>query len=52
VLGPGDAWIRIEWNRNPDGSVRQHGLQSADNGITWDESFDFTYKKSASAPPK
>ena len=52
VLGPGDAWIRMEYSRNADGSVRQHGLQSADNGMTWQESFDFTYRKSASAPPK
>jgi len=52
VLGPGDAWIRMEYSRNADGSVRQHGFQSADNGATWQESFDFTYRKSASTPPK
>jgi hypothetical protein len=52
VLGPGDAWIRIEWSRNPDGSVRQHGCQSTDHGRTWEASFDFTYRKSAPAAAK
>jgi hypothetical protein len=52
VLGPGDAWIRMEYSQNADGSVRQHGLQSADHGASWQESFDFTYRKSASTPAK
>lgn len=52
VLGPGDAWMRIVWSREADGSVRQAGVQSANHGLTWEPSFDLTYKKSASQPPK
>lgn len=53
VLGPGQsAWMRIVWTRNPDGSVRQAGDQSTDHGQTWQSNFEFTYKKSAGAPPK
>jgi hypothetical protein len=29
----------------PDGSVRQLGLQSVDQGKTWQPSFDFTYRR-------
>ena len=52
VLGPGDAWIRIVYSRNADGSVRQLGEQSADHALTWQPSFDFTYRKSAGQPPR
>lgn len=50
VLGPGDAWMRIEYTPNADGSVRQRGEASADHGLTWQTNFDFTYRKSASQP--
>ncbi len=44
VNGPGkDALIRMSYSKNPDGSVRQHGEQSTDLGLTWSNSFDFTY---------
>ena len=44
VNGPGkDAIIRMTYSKNPDGSVRQHGEQSTDFGLTWSTNFDFTY---------
>ena len=44
VNGPGkDAIIRMSYSKNPDGSVRQHGEQSTDFGVTWSNNFDFTY---------
>ena len=44
VLGPGkDALIRMTYSKNADGSVRQHGEQSTDQGRTWSTNFDFTY---------
>lgn len=44
VNGPGkDAIIRMTYSRNSDGSVRQHGEQSIDHGLTWSTNFDFTY---------
>jgi len=44
VNGPGkDAIIRMTYSKNADGSVRQHGEQSTDFGITWSTNFDFTY---------
>ena len=53
VNGSGkDAIIRMTYSRNPDGSVRQFGEQSIDFGATWSPNFDFTYRKSAAAPPK
>ena len=53
VNGPGTkAFTRTTWTRNPDGSVRQFGEARSDDGKTWSAAFDFTYKKSASAPPK
>lgn len=53
LVGPGqDGWVRTTWSRNADGSVRQHGEQSTDHGLTWTTSFDFTYRKSESPPPK
>jgi hypothetical protein len=51
--GPGkDALTRMTYTHNPDGSVRQFGEQSTDSGNSWSPSFDFTYRKSASTPPK
>jgi hypothetical protein len=53
VNGPGqDATTRMTYSRNADGSVRQFGETSVDFGTTWQASFDFTYKPSASSPPK
>ncbi len=44
VNGPGkDAIIRMSYSKNDDGSVRQHGEQSTDHGLTWSTNFDFTY---------
>lgn len=44
VNGPGkDALIRMTYSKNADGSVRQHGEQSTDFGVTWSTNFDFTY---------
>lgn len=52
VLGPGqDALVRMTYTKNTDGSVRQLGTQSVDQGVTWQPSFDFTYKPAA-APTK
>jgi hypothetical protein len=51
--GPGqNALTRMTYSSNADGSVRQLGEQSTDSGKTWSPAFDFTYKRSASAPPK
>ena len=47
-----DALTRMTYTRNADGSVRQFGEQSTDGGKSWFTAFDFTYRKSASAPPK
>jgi hypothetical protein len=48
VNGPGqDALIRMTYSENADGSVRQHGEQSTDHGLTWTNSFDFIYRKKA-----
>lgn len=44
--GPGqDALTRMSYSLQPNGSVRQHGEQSTDQGLTWSTSFDFIYKK-------
>jgi hypothetical protein len=46
VNGPGqDALIRMSYTPQLDGSVRQHGEQSTDQGLTWSTNFDFIYKK-------
>jgi len=48
VNGPGkDAIIRMTYSKNADGSVRQHGEQSTDFGLTWSNNFDFTYHPKA-----
>ena len=48
VLGPGKAaLIRMTYSKNTDGSVRQHGEQSTDQGLTWSTNFDFTYRPKA-----
>lgn len=45
LIGPNqDALIRMTYSRSADGSVRQHGEQSTDHGLTWSTSFDFIYR--------
>ena len=43
----GGPLVRISYSRNADGSVRQFGEQSTDEGKTWAPSFDLTYRPSA-----
>jgi hypothetical protein len=45
----GGPLVRMSYSKNEDGSVRQHGEQSTDGGKTWAPSFDFTYRKAATA---
>jgi hypothetical protein len=47
--GGKDGVTRMTYTPNPDGSVRQHGQVTTDNGKTWLESFDFIYRP-AKAP--
>jgi hypothetical protein len=43
--GPGKpGLVRIVYTPNADGSVRQHGLASLDEGLTWRDSYDFIYR--------
>lgn len=44
--GPGgeDGLTRMTYSRLEDGAVRQFGEFSADHGVTWQPSFDFTYR--------
>lgn len=45
-LGPGKtALVRMTYTQSKDGSVRQLGEASADQGKTWQPSFDFTYRR-------
>lgn len=37
--------IRMTYTLQEDGSVRQHGEQSLDQGRTWTNSFDFIYRR-------
>ncbi|MDN3645248.1 DUF1579 family protein [Pontixanthobacter aestiaquae] len=54
VGGPGrDGLIRMTYTPNElDGSVRQLGQVSYDEGVTWAPSFDFTYRPKADAGQK
>jgi len=38
----GGPLVRMSYSKNSDGSVRQFGEQSTDEGKTWGPSFDFT----------
>ena len=40
----GGPLVRMSYSQTADGSVRQHGEQSTDEGKTWATSFDFTYR--------
>ena len=45
VNGPGkDAWVRMTYTLRKDGSVRQFGEASEDNGLTWTTNFDLIYR--------
>jgi len=39
--------VRITYSKNGDGSVRQFGEQSTDDGKSWTPSFDLTYRPAA-----
>ena len=43
----GGPLVRMSYSKNDDGSVRQLGEQSTDEGKTWSPQFDFTYRKAA-----
>jgi len=44
--GPGkDALVRMRYQRQPDGQVRQWGEASSDGGKSWQSSFDFLYRR-------
>src|SRR3954447_11643541 len=45
----GGPLVRMTYSKNVDGSVRQFGQQSTDDGKTWAPSFDFTYRRSAAS---
>ena len=40
----GGPLVRMSYSKNADGSVRQFGEQSTDEGKTWAPNFDFTYR--------
>ena len=44
--GPGkDALVRMRYQRQPDGQVRQWGDALSDGGKSWQPSFDFLYRR-------
>jgi hypothetical protein len=45
----GGPLVRMSYSRNSDGSVRQFGEQSTDDGKSWTPSFDFTYRPAKAA---
>jgi len=49
VVSPRDAakavLVRMAFTPNPDGSVRQYSDYSRDDGKTWAERYDYTYRK-------
>ena len=45
----GGPLVRMSYSKNADGSVRQFGEQSTDEGKTWKPNFDFTYRQAAAA---
>ena len=45
----GGPLVRMTYSKNADGSVRQLGEQSTDEGKNWSPSFDFTYRPSKGA---
>jgi hypothetical protein len=50
-VGPGkDALVRMQYQVQPDGQVRQWGDSSSDGGKTWQPAFDFLYRKVEAFP--
>ncbi len=51
VVSPKDAskvvLVRMTFTPNPDASVRQYSDYSRDDGKTWRERYDYTYRKAA-----
>ncbi len=45
----GGPLVRMTYSKNSDGSVRQFGEQSTDDGSSWKPSFDFTYRPAQAA---
>ena len=44
--GPGkDALVRMNYQQQPDGQVRQWAEASSDEGKTWQPAFDFLYRR-------
>jgi hypothetical protein len=49
--GPGtDALVRMNYQLQPDGQVRQWAQASTDGGKTWKPAFDFLYRKVGAFP--
>ncbi|MEO8141578.1 MAG: hypothetical protein ABI617_02860 [Sphingomicrobium sp.] len=45
-VGPGqDALVRMHYQLQPDGEVRQWGERSTDGGKNWSATFDFLYRR-------
>ena len=42
----GGPLVRMSYSKNDDGSVRQFGEQSTEDGKSWTPQFDFTYRPS------
>lgn len=42
-----DGIVRMRYSPAAGGAVRQHGQVSTDNGATWRDSFDLTYRPAA-----
>ena len=42
-----EAWERMTFTPNADGSVRQHTQGSRDMGASWAEIYDYTYRREA-----
>ena len=42
--GAPQTLVRMTYTANEDGSVRQFGEASTDHGLSWQVSFDFTYR--------
>jgi hypothetical protein len=45
-----DGLTRMSYSRLAGGAVRQHGEFSVDHGVTWQTTFDFTYRSMGTKP--
>ena len=45
----GGPLVRMTYSKNADGSVRQFGEQSIDDGKSWSPSFNFNYRRASSS---